>query len=361
MTELTAVKQIKATALPESNNKSHLSPKQKAVIVIKFLINHGADLPLDQLPETLQIDLIHQMAAMPPVDQSTLADVIVEFANELDSVGLFFSNGLAGALTDLEGKISPVMARRLRKEAGVRQIGDPWDSVQTLPLDELGQLMRSESTEVASVILSKLKTSKAAELLGTLPGDQARRITYAISLTGNITPHAVDQIGSSLAAQIANKPEKAFEDTPVKRLGSILNVSAANIRDTLLSGLEEDDQTIGTQVRSYIFTFKHIPQKLQASDIPKCLRSVDKTVLATALAGAQQADMSDVATYLLESMSKRMADNLREDITELGKVKAREGEVAMKEIMIEIRRLIDTGEVDILLHSEEEETTAFEA
>ena len=90
MTELTAVKQIKATALPESNNKSHLSPKQKAVIVIKFLINHGADLPLGQLPETLQIDLIHQMAAMPPVDQSTLADVIVEFANELDSVGLFF-------------------------------------------------------------------------------------------------------------------------------------------------------------------------------------------------------------------------------------------------------------------------------
>ena len=361
MTELTAVKQIKATALPESNNKSHLSPKQKAVIMIKFLINHGADLPLDQLPETLQIDLIHQMATMPPVDQSTLADVIVEFANELDSVGLFFSNGLARALTDLEGKISPVMARRLRKEAGVRQISDPWDSVQTLPLDELGQLMRSESTEVASVILSKLKTSRAAELLGTLPGDQARRITYAISLTGNITPHAVDQIGSSLAAQIANKPEKAFEDTPVKRLGSILNVSAANIRDTLLSGLEEDDQTIGTQVRSYIFTFKHIPQKLQASDIPKCLRSVDKTVLATALAGAQQADMSDVATYLLGSMSKRMADNLREDITELGKVKAREGEVAMKEIMIEIRRLIYTGEVDMLIHSEEEETTAFEA
>ena len=116
--------------------------------------------------------------------------------------------------------------------------------------------MRLESTEVASVILSKLKTSKAAELLGTLPGDQARRITYAISLTGNITPHAVDQIGSSLAAQIANKPEKAFDGTPVKRLGSILNVSAANIRDTLLSGLEEDDQTIGTQVRNYIFTFK---------------------------------------------------------------------------------------------------------
>ena len=292
---------------------------------------------------------------MPPVDQSTLAEVIVEFASALDSVGLFFPNGLAGALTDLEGKISPTMAHRLRKEAGVRQSGDPWDSIQNLPLEDLGELMRSESTEVASVILSKLKTTKAAELLGTLPGDQARRITYAISLTGNVTPYAVDQIGFSLAAQIANKPEKAFDDTPVKRLGSILNVSAASIRDTLLTGLEEDDHLIGTQVRNYIFTFKHIPQRLQAADMPKCLRSVDKAVLATALAGAQQSGMADVATYLLETMSKRMADNLRDDITELGKVKPSDGEAAMAEVMIEIRRLIDLGEVEIVIRTDEDD------
>jgi flagellar motor switch protein FliG len=66
--------------------------------------------------------------------------------------------------------------------------------------------------------------------------------------------------------------------------------------------------------------------------------------------------MSDVATYLLESMSKRMADNLREEITELGKVKASEGETTMKEIMIEIRRLIDAGEVEIIIPSDEDET-----
>ena len=106
--------------------------------------------------------------------------------------------------------------------------------------------------------------------------------------------------------------------------------------------------------------FKHIHQKLLASDIPKCLRSVDKTVLATALASAQQTGMSDVATYLLEFMSKRMADNLRKEITELGKVKASEGETAMKEIMIEIRRLIDAGEVEIIIPSDEDETETFE-
>jgi flagellar motor switch protein FliG len=83
--------------------------------------------------------------------------------------------------------------------------------------------------------------------------------------------------------------------------------------------------------------------------------------LATALASAQQTGMSDVATYLLESMSKRMADNLREEITELGKVKASEGETAMKEIMIEIRRLIDAGEVEIIIPSDEDETETSES
>ena len=126
MPDLIPITQIKATGLPVGGDTSYLSHKQKAIIAIKFLINHGADSPLDQFPEALQVALIHQMTAMPPLDQSTLADVIVESANALDAVDLFFSRGLAGALTDFEGKISPTMARSLRKEAKVRQTGDPW-------------------------------------------------------------------------------------------------------------------------------------------------------------------------------------------------------------------------------------------
>ena len=38
---------------------ARLTRKQKAVIIPKFLIDYGADLPLSQLPDTLQADLIH--------------------------------------------------------------------------------------------------------------------------------------------------------------------------------------------------------------------------------------------------------------------------------------------------------------
>ena len=51
-----------------------------------------------------------------------------------------------------------------------------------------------------------------------------------------------------------------------------------------------------------------------------------------------------------------MTGNLRNEITKLGNIKIRDGEAAMTEVRLEIRRLIDEGEVGIIILSEEEET-----
>ena len=66
-----------------------------------------------------------------------LARVVAEFAEELDRMGLTFPQGLTGALTALEGRISPQTAARLRKEAGVRQLGDPWGLIREQEIDAL--------------------------------------------------------------------------------------------------------------------------------------------------------------------------------------------------------------------------------
>lgn len=124
-----------------------------------------------------------------------------------------------------------------------------------MSLEQLEPILQAESSEVASVVLSKLDTSKAEELLGALPGDQTGHLIYAISLTENVTPNAVDEVGLSLVTQTSNNPERAFDATPAKRLGAVLNVITASLRDTLLSGLEEDEQTIVLNVRNAICTF----------------------------------------------------------------------------------------------------------
>lgn len=326
---------------------SNLSRKAKAAIVVRLLLNEGADIPLEELPEDLQAQLTKQMGAMRLVDRTTLSSVVAEFADELDSIGLSFPGGIAGALDSLDGRISKQTAARLRKEAGVRQYGDPWARLRDMSSEKLLPVLENESIEVAAVLLSKIDVPRAAELLGKLPGPKARRITYAVSQTSAVTPDAVDRIGLSLAAQLDAEPLKAFDDGPVERVGAILNSTASVTRDDVLEGLDETDAGFADLVRKAIFTFANIPKRIAPRDIPRVIRELEQDLLITALAGAEAAGMQESADFILENMSGRMADQLREEVGEREKVKAAEYEEATAEIVTKIREMEAAG--DLLL------------
>ncbi|WP_282151527.1 flagellar motor switch protein FliG [Ruegeria atlantica] len=331
-----------------------LSSRQKAAVVVRLLLNEGADIPLEELPDALQEKLTHQLGQMRLVDRVTLASVAHEFAEALDSVGLSFPHGLAGALDAVSDRIAPAAAARLRKEAGVRQIGDPWQRLREIPTEDLATIALAESTEIAAVMLSKLETANAAQLLGHLPGPVARRITYAVSKTANITPEAVERIGWSLAAQLDRRPATAFSDGPGARVGAILNQSAAATRDGLLTALDEEDTDFAALVRQSIFTFAHIPARILPRDVPAILRGLDQADLVTALAGATAENDKAAVDFLLSNMSTRMADNLREEITERGKVKLAEAEEAMTLVIGSIRTLVDEGAIALIEEDSEE-------
>ncbi|NOC91060.1 flagellar motor switch protein FliG [Ruegeria sp. HKCCD6604] len=334
-----------------------LTGRQKAAVVVRLLLNEGADVPLEELPDDLQETLTHQLGQMGLVDRVTLGVVAQEFSDALDNVGLAFPHGLAGALDAMNGKIAPSTAARLRKLAGVRQIGDPWQRLRDVPVEDLAKMAQSESIEVAAVMLSKMDTAQAAQMLAHMPGPVARRITYAISKTTNVTPEAVERIGWSLAAQLDQRPAQAFDNGPDARVGAILNQSAAATRDDLLNALDEDDAEFADLVRQSIFTFAHIPSRIAARDVPAILREVEQPVLVTALAGAAADDDKASVEFILSNISSRMADNLREEMAERGPVKQSEAEDAMTQVVAAVRVLVDAGSI-VLIENDDEEDAA---
>ena len=353
MVPLAAMPSLPGT--PDFGVAAPLSRRAKAAIVVRLLVNDGADIPLEDLPEDLQIQLTQQMGSMGMVDRSTLASVVEEFAQEIENVGLSFSGGIAGALSALDGKISKQTAERLRKEAGVRQYGDPWKRLREMGSEKLLPVLETESIEVAAVLLSKLEVKRAAELLGKLPGPKARQITYAVSLTSEVTPEAVDRIGLSLAAQLDAEPLSAFDSGPVERVGAILNSTTTQTRDDVLEGLDETDSGFADMVRRAIFTFGNIPQRIAARDIPRVVRVLDQDALVTALAGAEAANMQPSAEFILENMSGRMADSLREEVSDKGTVTSSDMEDAMASIVQAIRAMESSGELLLIVDEGETE------
>ncbi len=323
-----------------------LTQAEKAAIVVRFLLSQGADLNLVNLPEAMQARLTQHIGGMRYVDRRTLAAVMTEFAQELEDIGLAFPNDLADAIAALDGRISPLTAARLRQEAGVKQADNPWDIIGALGTEGLAEIAERESIEVAAVLISKLQVPKAAELLGHLPGPLARKITLAVGRTAAITPEAVERIGISLAAQLDDVPERAFHVAPDARVGAILNQTSAKIR---LAGLEEDDQDFAQGVTRNVFTFAHIPARITTRDVPAVTRAVDPSTLLTALTAATEGELDEAKEYLLSNLSKRMADNLREEIAEADTPTPGDGERAMAEVIVAIQSLVENGDIKLTL------------
>jgi flagellar motor switch protein FliG len=346
--------QRRAVVVHGSSGRRYLTPRAKAAIIVRYLLTEGASLPLASLPEHMQSALAEQMGQMRLIDRDTLDEVVGEFLSELEAVGLAFPGGIEGALNMMDGHISQSAASRLRRLAGASSKVDPWERIVTLPADRLLPILTDEAVEVGAVMLSKLPVAKAADLLGKLPGDRARRVAYAVSMTGNVDPETVRRIGVALLAELDDQPPRAFETAPVQRVGAILNVSPALTRDDVLQGLEAEDAAFAAEVRKAIFTFAHIPARVSARDLPKITRLVDQAQLVTAFAGAQgKPELEEAAEFILANISQRLAQGLREEMAARGKVKEKDAEDAMNTIVNAIRDLEASGEI-VLIQPEEE-------
>ena len=332
-----------------------LSRRRKAAVVAQLALSEGGPFSLAELPEEVQVTLARELGALGIVDRTTLEAVAEEFAQNIEGVGFAGPGSVARALEVYGERLSVEVAERLREEGANAPNADPWPAIVALSLDRLERLMLRESTEVCAVVLSKLPVSKAAELLGQLPGERARRITYGMSRTRAVTPAAVVRIGRALRKDYCTAPAPAFASAAGQRLGAILNNSRTDTRENVLEGLGQEDPDFAEEVRRAIFAFSDIPRRIRPPDVPKILRMVDNSVVITALAAAKAAGGKEGAAlnYVLENISQRMATQLGDEINERGPIRKSDGEKAVAELVSAVREAVTRGEIT-LKESEDE-------
>ena len=329
----------------------HLTGMQKAAIILRVLVAEGVDLSLAELPPDTQTELARTMAQMRLVDRATMTAVVAEYVEMLEQVGLSFPDGIDGALSLLDGRLADSAQRSLRAQAAGQSGPDPWARLEAADDDALVALLQAESTVVGAVVLSRLSLERAAQVLTLLPQDLAQTLAITVARVGDIAPDAVVRIGAALASQLGARPERAFAVPPEKRVGELLNLSPPALRDTLLAGLEQRDQNFARGVRKAIFTFQDIPARVAARDVPALLRDIDQNDLLILLGTDDPADRPAL-DFLLDNMSKRLAEGLRDDAASLPRPAATARDDAMGRITRAIRGLADTGAITLRTQDE---------
>lgn len=332
--------------------QTQLTARQKAAVIVRLVMDEGG-LSLSSLDADAQTALAQEMAGMDLIDRATRDQVITEFCDSLEAVGLTFPGSLDGTLDILGAALSDDTANRLRRVAALTDKGDPWERITQMPVDRIVMLANQEAVEVVALLFSKLPVAKASEAFTALGPVRARAVAHAMSMTEGVSADALLRVGQVLLRAADALPRPAIERPAVDRVGAILNFASAEIRDSVLLGLDDDDAVFAGGVRKAIFTFAHIPTRIEPRDVPRIIREVELPVLMKALVGATDGNVA-AADFILANISQRMAEGLRDDMAAVGKVRPREVEEAMSAVVAAIRNLEASGEVRLIVPEDEE-------
>jgi flagellar motor switch protein FliG len=275
--------------------------------------------------------------------------VIKEFA-EASPTGGGRVGGLEVAKTLMQKALGPAAATALNN---VRQ------SIEALPFSFLRQVdsqnlltyINDEHPQTIALILSHLPPSLSAEILAGLPEARRLAVVRRIATMGRTSPDIIREVEQGLERRMSSVMSQSFERAGgVEAVAEILNVSDRATERTLLDALRGEDPQLEEQIRRLMFVFEDIG-RFSDKDIQTVLKNVETSQWAMALKGASES----LREKILKNMSERAADMLREEMEYLGAVKRSAVEAKQQEIVDVIRKLEDSGEIELATGEEEEE------
>jgi flagellar motor switch protein FliG len=324
--------------------RARLTQAQKAAIIVRLLVMGGADPGISSLPPAQQRRIVREMSALRLVDRETLARTVAEFSAELDAVGLHFPRAVDQLLCTLDGSLSREVVEALLSETG----GDPallgasaWERIGARDDESLLALVAGESDEVCAILLCRLPPSRAAALLAALPPERAETVSRALARTGGMDADAVARVGAALAGGSA---AAGGGTAAAERVAGILNAATSSLRAEVLARIEGTDPAFAEKVRAAVFGWENIPERLDARDVPKVLRALDGDAAIVAMAREPE---GPVTTFLLGAISSRLADQMREQMQEMGPPPRAEAEEATATIVATIRKLEEDATITL--------------
>ena len=342
-----------AFAFDGSDKPLHLSGAQKAAVIVQMILHAGGAIPLSVMSEATQVHLARVYASMGPINKATVASVLAEFAEHLDAHGLSFPVDTSAALDALEGNLSDSLLARMRQIHSPTLPKNTWEMIAEIPPEELAERVATESPRVAAIIMSKLPPAASTNVMDLLDIETANAVTFALSETGSVQSETVDIVAQTILESGESSAEGgAFTAKPVARAASLLNAAGATQRDAVLDALDTLDAVFAAQVRKAIFTFADILTRVQPTDVPALIRVLPGDELNAALKAGSE-EHASVVDFILENLSKRMADAIREELGEISPLTGKAAEAAMGKLTAAIRQLEESGDITLITIDED--------
>ena len=326
--------------------ESDILPGIRKVAIFMVMIGPDASSTLfRELDEDEIQQISREIARVQTLTPEEAEGVLEEFYQMSVAHDYVIKGGVEYAKKVLHTAFGPEQARkildRLMKTLDLETIS--FDALQKTDPQQLAKFIHSEHPQTIALILSHLNPSQAAGLLSSLPAELRSDVTLRMASLDQISPEIISKIAGVIGAKLKSLGELSREAYGgVHAVAEMVNRLDSNAAKEILGNIEEANAALGETIRHLMFVFEDL-LLLDINSVKEVLGKVDRKILTVALKGTSD----QMKKHMMQAMSQRGAEMMKEDMEALGPIKIKEVEAAQQQIIAVVRQLESDGAISL--------------
>src|SRR5271155_1065186 len=318
---------------------------RKAAILMVMIGDEASATILRQLDEEEVQEISREIARVGSLTAQEAEDVLEEFYQMAVAHDYVVKGGLDYAkkilITAFGSDQAKKMLDRLMKTLGNETLS--FDALQKTDPGQLAKFIHSEHPQTIALILSHLTPSQAAGLLFSLPAEMRSDVALRMASLDQISPEIIAKIAGVIGSKLKSLGSLNRESTGgVHAVAEMFNRLDSTSAKEILENIEQVNPNLVESIRHLMFVFEDL-MLLDVNAVKEVLAKVDRKILTIALKGTSE----QMKNHMLQAMSQRGAEMLREDMDALGPIKIKEVEAAQQQIITVVRQLETEGVINL--------------
>ncbi|MDQ8182348.1 flagellar motor switch protein FliG [Pelagicoccus sp. SDUM812005] len=208
---------------------------------------------------------------------------------------------------------------------------------------QIFNMIKTEQAQTIAFVLSYLERDKAGPILGMFNHEVREEVIERLGIMEPTSLELINKVANALSKNLDTKQKTTLNKSGgIRMVADLLNTLEKEDSKSILTNIEERNPSLGAEIRKKMFSFEDL-SRLELPDLQRIMREVDSGDLIIALKSATESLRDSV----MEAVSKRAAETLKEELEMMGPVKLTEVEAAQERVIQVVRRLEEQEEISL--------------
>lgn len=318
-----------------------LNGSEKAGILLLSLSQDMVRDFLERLEDREVERILSAVARFDSVPSEIQRLVLDEFKNTLGKEDLSVRGGYGRAREIASSALDAQRASRVIDRLGQDEKRIDW-TVRAYSPSFVAQTLEDEHPQTIALVLSQLPADRGAEVLGALEEALRSEVVIRLAELESVTTDVIGEVEEGVAELFGRPLGPETRVGGADAAAKVLNRVAKDDGSAILDGLDERDPELAGLIRNRMLTFNDLVG-VDDRGFQALLREVPTDELVIALKTSSDA----IKEKIFGNVSKRAADQIREEMELQGPVRLSEVEEKQQSIVAIARQLEEEGKLSI--------------